>query len=133
MAPENRLHVILDGTGAPPERLDDPSGIEQLLRRAVGALGGKILHLHVHAFDPQGVTAFALLAESHMAIHTWPETGQFAADLFFCGSVALRSAVEEIRAGLLPAQMRVREIERVPASGPAPPEPMPAKALRGPP
>lgn len=131
MAPENRLHVILDGTGAPPERLDDASGIEQLLRHAVGALGGRILHLHVHAFDPQGVTAFALLAESHMAIHTWPETGQFAADLFFCGSVALRSAVEEIRAGLLPAQMRVREIERVPPSELAPSELTPSTALRG--
>lgn len=120
MTPENRLHVILDGWGAPFELLDDAQGIERLLRRAVARLGGRILHLYVHAFDPQGLTAFALLAESHIAIHTWPETGHFAADLFFCGSIGLEAAVEEIRWALRPEHMSVSEIHRLPLSRPAP-------------
>jgi len=64
--------------------LDDPARLERALREAVTASRTQLLRLVVNRFEPEGVTAVALLAESHLAIHTWPSAGYAAADLFTC-------------------------------------------------
>jgi len=96
-------HLIADAWQAPPELLNDPEHIKDLLKRAVRAGGATLINLCVHQFSPHGVTATATLAESHIAIHTWPEHGYFAVDLFFCGAgdpeAALRTVLEGMRAG----------------------------------
>lgn len=77
-------HLIIDlhgGTG-----LDDPDRVEAALRRAVEAAGATLLGLHLHRFAPQGVTGVAILAESHITVHTWPERGFAAFDAFMCGA-----------------------------------------------
>ncbi|MFQ5732482.1 MAG: adenosylmethionine decarboxylase [Planctomycetaceae bacterium] len=51
----------------------------------VDAIGATLLHQHVHRFNPQGVTGLAVLAESHLSLHSWPEHGYLAADVFTCG------------------------------------------------
>ncbi|MGH9382632.1 MAG: adenosylmethionine decarboxylase [Thermoanaerobaculia bacterium] len=90
--PRRRLgtHVLLDAWGAPFLVLDDPERVRSALEATVEAARLTLLAQELKQFEPQGVTALALLAESHLAIHTWPEHGAFAADLFHCGELSLR-------------------------------------------
>jgi S-adenosylmethionine decarboxylase len=78
-------HLIIDLWDA--RHLDDVGAVEVALRRAVRAAGASLLHLHLHAFTPNGgVSGVAVLAESHISIHTWPERGYAAIDVFMCGA-----------------------------------------------
>ena len=78
-------HLIVDLWDA--EYLDDTGVIELAIRRAIKAAGATLLHLHLHEFAPSGgVSGVAVLAESHLSIHTWPERGYAAIDVFMCGS-----------------------------------------------
>ena len=80
-------HLIADIAGA--ARLDDAVWIESTLRDAAAAAGATVLEVRLHHFGPrQGVTGVALLAESHISIHTWPETGMAAIDVFVCGAAS---------------------------------------------
>ncbi|HWU72431.1 MAG TPA: adenosylmethionine decarboxylase [Sphingomonas sp.] len=68
------------------DHLDDEARIEAALRAAVTAADATLLELKVHGFGTgQGVTGIALLAESHISIHSWPERGYAAVDMFLCG------------------------------------------------
>ena len=81
-------HCILELHGCPHDILND----EALMRDAIAKASEKslstLLHLSSHSFEPQGVTAVGLLAESHISIHTWPELGYAACDIFTCGESA---------------------------------------------
>src|SRR6202161_4634550 len=66
-------HLIVDLHGA--KRLDDIDHIEATLRRCVDAARATLLHIHLHHFQPSGVSGVAVLAESHISIHTWPGVG----------------------------------------------------------
>jgi S-adenosylmethionine decarboxylase len=78
-------HLIIDLWNA--EYLDDIGVIELALRRAIKAAGATLLHMHLHAFAPSGgVSGVAVLAESHISIHTWPERAYAAIDVFMCGA-----------------------------------------------
>ena len=77
-------HIILDCWGA--SRLDELDHIETALRDAVDIAGATLLHIHLHHFTPNGgVSGVAVLAESHISIHTWPERDYAALDIFMCG------------------------------------------------
>jgi S-adenosylmethionine decarboxylase len=77
-------HLILDLWGA--SRLDDLQHMEQALRRCVTEAGATLLHIHLHHFTPNGgVSGVAVLAESHISVHTWPECEYAAFDVFMCG------------------------------------------------
>ena len=77
-------HLIIDLWDG--EHLDDVGVIELALRRAVQAAGATLLHLHLHEFGSGGgVSGVAVLAELHISIHTWPERGYAAIDVFMCG------------------------------------------------
>ena len=68
------------------DHLADEARIEAALRASVTASGATLLDVHVHSFGPgQGVTGVALLAESHISIHSWPERDYAAVDMFLCG------------------------------------------------
>jgi len=86
-------HCILDLHGCPPERLDDERFVREAVVQASQEAHSTLLKLSSHKFDPQGVSAVGLLAESHLSIHTWPERGYAAVDIFTCGhSVKPREA-----------------------------------------
>ena len=71
------------------------------------------MNLHVHAFSPQGVTGVATLAESHLALHSWPEHGYLAADVFTCGEhVDPEVLVEVLQQWFEPGLVEVKELER---------------------
>ena len=106
-------HLLLDMWGA--SHLDDPARLSLALRAAVRAAEATLLHLHLHHFSPVGgVSGVAVLAESHISVHTWPEHGFAAFDIFMCepalAATALREALRperveltEQRRGILPA------------------------------
>jgi len=107
------LHVLADLHGVAPALLADAAALDSLLRRAALAAGAHILHGHLHHFgEGGGVTGVLLLAESHLSIHTWPEAGYAAVDVFMCGAAQPQRAVDEIVQALAPCEARIRPIER---------------------
>lgn len=105
-------HLILDAWQVSADLLNDPPFVRQALRQAVEACDATLINLCVHQFSPFGVTATATLAESHIALHTWPEHGYLGADLFFCGSGDPRPAMESLIASFEPGEVRLRELTR---------------------
>ncbi len=96
-------HVLADLSGIAAEKLSDCALLEKLLRDAAEAAGARILFSHFHVFgEGQGVTGVVLLAESHITIHTWPECGFAAADIFMCGSAQPELALAIITDALQP-------------------------------
>jgi len=82
--PYDGVHVVADLYGA--QSLDDLKYIDTTLRLAAAAAGATVLDVHLHSFGTGlGVTGVALLAESHISIHGWPEHGYAAVDIFICG------------------------------------------------
>jgi S-adenosylmethionine decarboxylase len=94
--------------------LDDPERIEATLRAAVSAAGATLLDVRLHHFGPgNGVTGVALLAESHMSIHSWPEHGYAAIDIFLCGERHDLAAAQEVFVRRLDAEhSSIRSISR---------------------
>src|SRR5260370_38753301 len=85
-------HLIIDLFGA--KRLDDLKHIKETLKRCVEVAGATLLHIHLHHFTPNGgVSGVAVLAESHISIHTWPECGYAALDVFMCGDASPEKSV----------------------------------------
>ena len=78
-------HLLLELYGCDYEKLNDESFLRCSLNRAAKLAKATVLNLISNKFDPQGVTAIALLAESHISIHTWPESNYSAVDIFTCG------------------------------------------------
>jgi len=78
-------HLILDLDGCDPLILDDYGLLTEFMENAMYLAGANLLHLIGEKFQPQGVTLLALLSESHSSIHTWPELGYAAIDLYTCG------------------------------------------------
>ena len=78
-------HLILDLYNCSAEVLDDYDYLSQILETALQMSNATILRIFGEKFQPQGVTLLALLAESHASIHTWPEMGYAAVDLYTCG------------------------------------------------
>lgn len=101
-------HLIVDLYHA--ERLDDIAHIERTLRDCVTAAGATLLHIHLHHFEPNGgVSGVAVLAESHISIHSWPEHGYAALDIFMCGSANPDACVPVLRAAFGPKRIAVSE------------------------
>ena len=80
------VHLIIDLYGANPTYLRDEGHIDETFRRCVDASGATLLHIHTNVFEEGGgISGVAVLAESHISIHTWPEAGFAALDVFLCG------------------------------------------------
>ncbi len=101
-------HLIVDLRGA--SRLDEIAHIETTLRKATEAAGATLLHLHLHHFTPNGgVSGVAVLAESHISIHTWPEREYAALDVFMCGDTRPRGTLEVFKKAFAPRSVEVFE------------------------
>jgi len=96
------------------DHLADEARIEAALRASVAASGATLLDLKVHGFgDGQGVTGVALLAESHISIHSWPERGYAAVDMFLCGRAHdLDAGLRELAAALNAQRVEERRFAR---------------------
>ena len=105
------VHLIIDLHGA--DRLDDIDHIEATLRRCVEAARATLLHIHLHHFQPSGgVSGVAVLAESHISVHTWPEVGYAAFDVFMCGSAEPDKCIPVLREAFAAQHVGVSELLR---------------------
>ena len=104
-------HLIVEMWEA--RNLNSADALEQGLRDAVRAIDGTLLDVRVIRFPVHGVTGVAIIAESHIAVHTWPEYGYAAVDIFTCNLEAdIQAGVDALSVQLLPARVQVREIPR---------------------
>ena len=102
------VHLIIDLHEA--ERLDDLAHVERALRDCITAAGASLLHIHLHHFTPNGgVSGVAVLAESHISVHTWPECGYAAFDVFMCGNTRPHRAVDVLKRAFRPGRLSVSE------------------------
>lgn len=78
-------HILAEFYGCPPETLNDIHAIERTMVDAALEAGAEVREVAFHKFSPQGVSGVVVISESHLAIHTWPELGYAAVDVFTCG------------------------------------------------
>jgi S-adenosylmethionine decarboxylase len=110
-SPTPGTHLLIDIWGG--SRLADAAHIERALLQSAAACGAKVLGINLHSFgENSGVTGVALLAESHISIHTWPETGFAALDVFMCGTCDPHRALPVLREFFSPERMKVTETRR---------------------
>ncbi len=99
--------------------IEDPKEIEEILIEAVKRSKNTPLEIAIHKFSPQGITGVILLAESHLALHSWPEINYLAIDIFTCGEKAFPyKALRYLEKKFQPKKVQVREIKRGLYSGP---------------
>jgi S-adenosylmethionine decarboxylase len=104
-------HLIVDLWGA--THLDEMATVDRALREAADASGATLLHLHLHRFTPNGgISGVAVLAESHISIHTWPERHYAALDVFMCGSADPRRAIPVLSRAFEPERVGLSELLR---------------------
>ena len=80
-------HVILEYYGCPTEKLNERDFVEEVLVGAAKSMRASLVSVHFHQFNPHGVSGAVVISESHLTIHTWPEYGYAAIDVFTCGDV----------------------------------------------
>ncbi len=100
-------HLLLDFYNA--EKLDQLDLMERAMRQAVVAAGATLLHIHLHHFTPEGgISGVAVLAESHISVHTWPERGYAAFDIFMCGDARPELAADYLESVFSPQRALVQ-------------------------
>ena len=108
-------HLLLELYLCDYEKLNDESFLRCILNRAAKLANATVLNLISNKFEPQGVTAIALLAESHISIHTWPESNYSAVDIFTCGQNMMPELASQYLIKFLVAKEHsLRIIERNP-------------------
>jgi S-adenosylmethionine decarboxylase len=106
-------HCILELYDCDSARLDDEAFLRDAITTAAKRAGATLLNLITHRFEPQGVTGLALLAESHISIHTWPESGYAAVDVFTCGDHTMpERACQVLVSELLAAHHKLTSFRR---------------------
>ena len=104
-------HLLLDFWGA--KNLDDLKCVERALVAAAEACGATLLDIMLHHFSPYGgVSGVAVIKESHISIHTWPEFSYAAIDVFTCGTADPHDAIPVLRKALEPERIQLSEHRR---------------------
>lgn len=105
------IHLIIELWNA--RHLTDPSRIRRILVKAIETCGATLLGIDLHVFSPSGgVSGVAVLKESHLSIHTWPEYQYAAIDIFVCGTINPHLALSVLEKEFVPEKMNVEEIKR---------------------
>ncbi|MFT6557232.1 adenosylmethionine decarboxylase [Sneathiella sp.] len=103
-------HLIVDlwkATG-----LNDKELIESTLTECVHVSGATLLHFHIHQFEPNGLSGVAVLAESHISFHSWPDKGYMALDIFMCGKTEPHKCIPLLKKAFQPETVQINEIKR---------------------
>lgn len=103
-------HLIIDFFDA--ECPSDEQMVKLIIATAIKEIGATLIKIDSHKFQPHGITCVALLAESHMSVHTWPERKYVALDIFTCGIQDPKAALPSLRKAFKPKREEVRELHR---------------------
>lgn len=105
------IHLLAEFWGG--KVIENSKEIEKILIGATKAAKSIPLKVTIHKFSPQGMTGVVLLAESHIALHSWPEFNYLAIDIFTCGDKAKpRRALNYLKKAFKPKKVEVKEIKR---------------------
>lgn len=105
------IHIIIDMWEA--TNLDDEPLMQRAMKQAVEDAGATLLHIHTHKFsEGGGISGVAVLAESHISVHTWPERNFAAFDIFMCGEAEPMKAIAALKAAFKPQHVNVVEHKR---------------------
>lgn len=107
-------HLLAEFTGCDPSTLADLDHITRAMLEAASAAGATIVTHSFHHFSPHGVSGAVIIAESHLAIHTWPEHGFAALDFFSCGPVDMDRGLAHLKTALRATGEARMELERGP-------------------
>jgi S-adenosylmethionine decarboxylase len=105
-------HILVSLYGISFHLLDDLDSIRNAFEQAVEACGATVLNRFSHKFQPQGVTIVYALAESHLSIHTFPESGSCAIDVYTCGNMSARKGMDVLIDYFNPIEVSMQEIKR---------------------
>ena len=106
-------HLLLELKDCNREVLNDLSFLQNVMVSAAQEAGATVLEKYFHQFSPQGVSGAVIIAESHLSLHTWPEYGYAAADIFTCGdTVRAETAADFLVEKLESKDPTVMEIKR---------------------
>ena len=105
-------HILAEFYGCAPDGLNHAESIERHMNEAAEVSGATIVQSVFHMFSPHGVSGVVVVAESHLAIHTWPEYGYAAVDYFSCGPVDSKAAIRYLQEKFGAEKVTIREVER---------------------
>ena len=106
-------HILIEAYDCDPEILDDIKIVEDTMVNAALRAGAEVREVAFHKFSPQGVSGVVVISESHLSIHTWPEFGYAAVDVFTCGDkVDPIVAVDHIRDRFKARRALTSEVKR---------------------
>jgi S-adenosylmethionine decarboxylase len=107
------IHLLIELTSCNRLKIDNLAFLEKTIADAAEVAGATVLKTAFQDFNPQGVSGVVVIAESHLTIHTWPEHGYAAVDIFTCGTrVDPWKAAEFIKEHLEAAEMQIRDFRR---------------------
>ena len=104
--------LVIDMYGCDKTILNSREHIEQAAHQAIQAIGAAIVDECIHTFSPIGITYFAVITSSHFSIHTWPECGYAAVDIFSCSQDVPNNICEMLKASLHAENAQIRTITR---------------------
>ncbi|NLB72811.1 MAG: S-adenosylmethionine decarboxylase proenzyme [Firmicutes bacterium] len=106
-------HILIEAYDCDPEILDDIEVVEETMVDAALKAGAEVREVAFHKFSPQGVSGVVVISESHLSVHTWPEFGYAAVDVFTCGdTVDPIVAVDHIRDRFKARRALTSEVKR---------------------
>jgi spermidine synthase len=109
----NGIHYLIEFFGCDFEQMDSMKFWEKILPESVKGTSMEVLHSHFHKFKPQGITGFLLLSSSHISVHTWPDKGYAACDIFTCASEKETNlALERLKKAFIYEHINVQKINR---------------------
>ena len=104
-------HLLLDLWGVDFD--NSVRTLKKTLKNAINLAGATLLHIHLHRFGKeQGISGVAVLAESHISVHTWPERDYIAFDIFMCGDTNPQAAAAYLIKNLKPKKKILKKIKR---------------------
>jgi S-adenosylmethionine decarboxylase len=104
-------HLLIDIWQA--HGLDEIERVESALRKSANISQATLIQIHLHRFTPSGgISGIAILAESHISVHTWPERSYAAVDIFMCGDTRPEMAIPVLEEAFLTTQIEVKTIQR---------------------
>jgi S-adenosylmethionine decarboxylase len=118
------IHLLIEFTYCNRQKIDNMDYLDKVMSQAAEAAGATVLKTAFQDFNPQGVSGVVVIAESHLTIHSWPEYGYAAVDIFTCGTkVDPWKAAEFLKRELEAGDMQVRFFQRGIPTGEELPEP----------
>jgi len=105
-------HLLLEVFNVQYDLLNTLEPLLEVMIRGIELAGMTILHTSTHCFDPQGLTVVFTLSESHFSLHSWPEKGCAAIDVYTCGEGKPKIVVEELINYFQSTEYQIREVIR---------------------